>query len=331
MIVAATAAMVALAAIIAVLTIGGDGDGAQTPQSPGTIDAPPLNSLIQVDAGTGKILAIAEGMPSAGLQLPQVEYGEGGVWMLSGGTVVHVDPSTVEPVAALTVGVGFLAVDDIAVWSRTVWVGAPPGLVRINPATDHVLRSVRLGGAQAESGHVAAGGSSLWTVTGGDLTRVDQLGRPTGSAHVGQSSSAIAAGLDAVWIADDLQGNLTKVDPDTLRVLKVAAVAGNIDAIAVGGGSVWIVDSVAGVVTPFDPNTLSAGSPVRVGVNPTDLAVGLDSMWVSNQGEGTISRIDPVTHAVKTIPIGAPAAAIAVDDVHGVLWVAIAQRRAGGD
>ena len=54
-------------------------------------------------------------------------------------------------------------------------------------------------------------------------------------------------------------------------------------------------------------------------------------MWVSNLGEGTISRIDPVTHAVKTIPIGAPAAAIAVDDVHGVLWVAIAQRRAGGD
>ncbi|MGA9161026.1 MAG: hypothetical protein WB297_09220, partial [Actinomycetota bacterium] len=67
--------------------------------------------------------------------------------------------------------------------------------------------------------------------------------------------------------------------------------------------------------------------PCRVG----DLAVGLDAMWVSNLGEGTISRIDPVTHAVKTLPIGAPAAAIAVDDVHGVLWVAIAQRRAGGD
>jgi streptogramin lyase len=178
-----------------------------------------------------------------------------------------------------------------------------------------VLRSVRLEGGQAESSHVAAGGSSLWTVNGGELTRVDQLGRPTGSADVGQGSTAIAAGLDAVWIADDLQGNLTKVAPDTLRVLKAAEVPGNIDAIAVGVGSVWIVDSDAGVVTPFDPTSLSAEPPVRVGVNPTDLAVGLESVWVSNQGDGTISRIDPVTHAVDSIPIGAPAAAIAVDDV----------------
>ena len=331
MIVVASAAVVALAAIVAVLTIGGDGDAGQTQQSAGTNDAPPLNSLIQVDAGTGEILAVAEGMPSAGLQLPQVELGEGGVWVLSGGTVLHVDPSTAEPIAALTVGAGIFPVDTIAIWARTVWVGAPPGLVRINPATDQVLRSVRLEGGQAELGHVAAGGSSLWTVNGGELTRVDQLGRPTGSADVGQGSTAIAAGLDAVWIADDLQGNLTKVDPDTLRVLEVAAVPGNIDAIAVGEGSVWIVDSDAGVVTPFDPTSLSAEPPVRVGVNPTDLAVGLESVWVSNQGDGTISRIDPVTHAVDSIPIGAPAAAIAVDDVHGVLWVAIGQRREGGD
>ena len=111
----------------------------------------------------------------------------------------------------------------------------------------------------------------------------------------------------------------------------VAAVPGNIDAIAVGGGSVWIVDSSRRRRDPFRPEHTLAGSPVRVGVNPTDLAVGLDSMWVSNQGDGTISRIDPITHAVKTIRIGAPAAAIAVDDVHDELWVAIAQRRAGGD
>ena len=328
MIAGAVAVAVALAAIVAVVAISGDGDRAQTPQ---TTAALALNSLIQVDAETGEILAVAEDMPSAGLQLPQVELGEGGVWVLSGGTLVHVDPSTAEPIAALTVGTLFTPVDALAVWARTVWVGAPPGLVRINPATDHALRSVRLEGAQAEAGQVAAGGSSLWTVTGGELTRVDQLGRPTGSVDVGQGSTAIAAGLDAVWIADDLQGNLTKVDPDALRVLDVAPVPGNVDSMAVGSGSVWILDSDAGVATPINPTSLSAGSPVRVGVNPTDIAIGLDAVWVSNQGEGTISRIDPVTHDVQTIPIGAPAAAIAVDDVHGVLWVAIGQRREGGD
>ena len=113
---------------------------------------------------------------------------------------------------------------------------------------------------------VAAGGSSLWAVIRGELTRVDQLGRPTRSADVGQGSTAIAAGLDAVWIADDLQGNLTKVDPGTLRVLDVAPVPSSIDAIAVGVGSVWTLKLEAGVVTPIDPTSLAEGSPVRVGV-----------------------------------------------------------------
>ena len=328
-IVGAAAVAIALAAIVAVVTIGGGDDTAPSPQTTaGTDDAPPLNSLIQVDAGTGEILAVAQGMPRSGFGLPQVELGEGGVWVLSGGTVVHVDPSTAEPIANVTVGGGFVEVDEIAVWARTVWVGAPPGLVRINPATHNELRSVRLEGGQLGA-HVAARGSSLWAANGGQLTRVDQLARPTGSADVGQGSTAIAAGLDAVWIADDLEGTLTKVDPDTLRVLDVAPVPGNIDAIAVGVGSVWIADSDAGVVIPIDPTSLAAASPVRVGVNPTDMAVGLGAVWVSNQGEGTVSRIDPVTHDVDTISIGAPAVAIAVDDVRGALWVLIAQLSAG--
>ena len=87
------------------------------PSKPPDERCPAPNSVIQVDAGTGEILAVAEGMPSAGLQLPQVELGEGGVWVLGGGTVVHVDPSTAEQIAALTVGCGV----------RSLWTISPSG------------------------------------------------------------------------------------------------------------------------------------------------------------------------------------------------------------
>jgi serine/threonine protein kinase len=302
----------------------------ETPEQSATSAAPPLNSVIQVEAESGDILTTAKGIPSgAGFGLPKVEVGEGGVWVLAAiNVVMHVDPSTGRIVDTKSIGNGFTPTESMAVWSRTVWVGAAPGVIRINPATDQELRSVPLEGGSASATYVAAGGRDLWAVNGGQLTRLDGLGRRVGSADIGLGSmSGIGVGLDGVWIVDDLQGTLSKVDPDTLRVLEVAAVSGNIDAIAVGAGSVWIADSTAGVVTPFDPTSLAAGSPVRVGVHPTDVAVGLGAVWVSNQGDGTISRIDPVTHNVDTIPVGAPAAAIAVDDVRGALWVVIAPER----
>lgn len=212
----------------------------------------------------------------------------------------------------------------MAVWSRTVWVGAAPGVVRINPATLQELRSVYLEGGSASTTYVAAGGSDLWAVNGGELTRVDALGRRVVSADIGLDSSDIGVGLDGVWIANDLQGTISRVDPDTLKVTGTMSVAADIDAIDVGARSVWTVDSTAGVVTPFNPALLEPGSPVRVGSHPTDIAIGLDAVWVTNPGDGTISRIDPVTHSVDTIRIGAPVVALAVDDATGSLWVAVA-------
>jgi len=77
-------------------------------------------------------------------------------------------------------------------------------------------------------------------------------------------------------------------------------------------------------VIEIDPTTLRPVDQIRVGAEPTDAAVGLGAIWVTNRGDGTISRIDPVTGDVTdTIEIGAPVAAVDVDEGSGTLWVVV--------
>lgn len=204
---------------------------------------------------------------------------------------------------------------------------------RVNPATGEELRPVALWGSTDPGGvaYVAVGEGNAWAVgENGLLVRIDPLtASKDGSEDVSQSAAGIGAGFDAVWVVDDLHGTLTRVDATTLEIAGTYPAPGDIDGIAVGAGAVWLLDSNAGVVTPFYPVTGGFGAPIRVGIGPTDVATGLGSVWVANQGEDTLSRIDPITGEVETIPIGGPAAAIAIDEPTGTVWVVFAQASRG--
>lgn len=235
----------------------------------------------------------------------------------------------------MTLGGGGFQSTSLAVGFRTVWVGTYPGIVRIDPIDDQTLRPVRLSppsntGSPVGVVGVALGAGSAWGVASdGRLIRVDQhTGAKTGINDVTQSGAGLAIGFDSVWVTDDLQGTLTRVDPETLEGDAPISVPGQPDAIVAGAGAVWLLDSTAGVVTPIDPATSppTVGSPIRVGSGPTDIAVGLDAVWVTNQGDGTISKIDPVTGSVATIRVGGPVATIAVDESTQNLWIVIARR-----
>ena len=81
------------------------------------------------------------------------------------------------------------------------------------------------------------------------------------------------------------------------------------------------MDESAGVVTPIDPATGVSQAPIRVGTEPVDMAFGLDAVWVANRADGTITRIDPHRLETRTIKVGGPIAAIAVDTEARTLWV----------
>jgi DNA-binding beta-propeller fold protein YncE len=142
-----------------------------------------------------------------------------------------------------------------------------------------------------------------------------------GTVRVGGSPAAVATGLNAVWVADNLGGRLVKVDPRTRRVEQRAAAGKGPVAVAVGAGAVWVA-SADGTVRRFDAETgLAAGEPERV-PGAAGVAVGEGSVWVTSQPDGTVTRLDPATGRRQgpAIEVGPEPTDIAVGG--GAVWVA---------
>ena len=320
--VAALAAIVVVVAVVASGDGGGEGDG-------GAEDTPaaiPLHSLVEIDPSTGRVVGSPLPVPAADGADPAVRVGEGSVWVLSptvgAATVTQVDPVDAEIVGDTSVPPSTTVPDSLDVGFRTVWVGADPGIIRVDPIDGDELRPVRLG----QGASVAVGGGLVWAAnTRGVLYGVDpNTAEVEEEVEVGTNTFDIAVGLGAIWIVDELDSTVTPVDIETLSADPPIAIAGDLTDVEAGAGGVWIVDERGGVVIEINPTTLRPVDQIRVGAEPTDAAVGLGAIWVTNRGEGTISRIDPVTGDVTdTIEIGAPVAAVDVDEGSGTLWVVV--------
>jgi virginiamycin B lyase len=209
-----------------------------------------------------------------------------------------------------------------------VWVGADPGIERINPIDGDALRPIRL----EQGSTVAVGAGHVWAATArGTLYRVDPtIATVEEEIETGANAFDIAVGLGGVWIVDELTSTVTRVDIDTFAVGPPIDLGGDLTDIEAGVGSVWVVDERGGVVYEIDPDTQRLVNTIRVGSDPTDAALGLDAVWVTNRGDGTISRIDPLTGDAEEIDVGAPVAAIDVDERRGRLWVFVSTVRGEG-
>ncbi len=60
-----------------------------------------------------------------------------------------------------------------------------------------------------------------------------------------------------------------------------------------GFGAVWVTNQGDGTVVRIDPSTLEVGEPIPVGARPDEIAVGTDHLYVGNVGSRSISVIDP--------------------------------------
>ena len=323
------ALLVAIVGAVVLSTRNDDGE----PSATGPTGAAfPRGSLVQLDAESGEVTSSTEGVASERGNLPSVDLGEGSVWVASAGTLSWIDESDGRIVDRITLGTSF-GINTLTTAERVVWVSGAEGVERVSATDGTVLRPVDIGRGEVVVEFYLAGGSgAVWAVTGGgQVSRIDpQTARITDEVDAAQSATDIAAGFDAVWVADDLGGTITRVDAGTLGIDVPIEVPGGIDDVEAGAGAVWVLDSDAGVVTPIDPDTGGLGSPIRVGAVPTDIAAGLDALWVANHGDGTISKVDPITGStVATFDVGASVATVAVDESARRLWVTIATTLTG--
>jgi peptide/nickel transport system substrate-binding protein len=145
-------------------------------------------------------------------------------------------------------------------------------------------------------------------------------GNVSAQVPVGHAPGAIAAGANAIWVANTNENSVSRIDAASNNVQQTIDVGGGPSGVAVGGGSVWVTNGLDGTVSRIAPSTNNVSQTITVGNGPAAVAYGDDAVWVANAVEGTVSRLDPESgHVVRTIPAAAGVSGIAVG--FGRVWV----------
>ena len=132
---------------------------------------------------------------------------------------------------------------------------------------------------------VTIGYGALWVVNSDDGTvSVVRPGiRATKTVDATARALDIAAGEGGVWVADQGHAAVTRIDPDTLRVVDEidGPVGGRYFGVAAGGGGVWVTDPENRTITRIDPHTNRLTATISVSGWPRGVSAAGDQIWIS--------------------------------------------------
>ncbi len=221
-------------------------------------------------ADVAKINPLSSTLPTALIKLPIVAQntvydegndavwakklaaGNGAVWVASSnGSAYHIDPASGRIIAIVRgLHSGSVALDPTGVWA--LGADGDRGYLSLisrvtNRVTTHMtVPSANIGGATVGYGALwftgheqgargassGVGQESLWRVRVGDTTNVN-LG-------LGPGAPGIALGAGSVWVINTTANTVLRVDPVTLRTLKVIKLRGSPRDIAFDHGLIWV-------------------------------------------------------------------------------------------
>jgi DNA-binding SARP family transcriptional activator/DNA-binding beta-propeller fold protein YncE len=250
-------------------------------------------------------------------------------------------PEPVPPIAARRVGrrprvvAGGLAIAAVTVAALTTFLVrrgddspsamGPNTVVAIDTGSNEIVDGERVGDGPAGV-TVHAGAVWVANLLDGTVSRVDpDRGEVARQGQVG-TPTAIASGAEAVWVLDAFNDRLYVIDPRTNTIASSVGVRGR--AIAVGFGSVWIVDDVGDRVLRIDPLSLQVEATIRLARDsrPSAVALGKDAVWVANAGTNTVTRIDPSTDVTVADAIALCCRPSGIAAGTGAVWVTSASQ-----
>lgn len=156
---------------------------------------------------------------------------------------------------------------------------------------------------------------------------------------VGRGPSGAAIAPNGVWVTNWYDNTLSRIDPNTNRVLQTLSLNPGSDstagpeAIAYGAGSLWVTVTVgddgtgsgqqAGSLLRVDPVSGEQLATIPVGRGAYAVDVTATAVWVPAADDGTITRIDPASNTVvATIPVCIQP--LGVVSAYGAVWVSCA-------
>jgi YVTN family beta-propeller protein len=186
--------------------------------------------------------------------------------------------------------------EALAVGGGYLWVTSPSDtggrdtVFRIDLRSRRVVSSTPVGTLPA---FVAFGYGSAWisNYRGESVSVVRPGSERVETVRVPQGPLGIAAGAGAVWVVSFWTRTLSRIDPETRRVVKQIPVGEGPLAVAAGAGGVWVTNRDDRTVVRIDPRTNRLVATIRLGASPHGVRVAHRRVWVTTQRCGS-----PVAH-----------------------------------
>ena len=138
---------------------------------------------------------------------------------------------------------------------------------------------------------------------------------------VGNGPTAVTVGLGSVWVANGVDGTVSRIDPDR-EERPVIRVRGTPGGIAAGEGAVWVTDATGRTLSQISPDSNTVvRDDIAVGNGAAAVTVGERAVWVANTLDGTVSRVDPA-RGVETDVVRVAGRPDALAAGAGAIWVA---------
>jgi peptide/nickel transport system substrate-binding protein len=292
----AVVALVLVAIVVALLTFNG---GRTVPIDPKT--------LARLDAQDGSVKDAFD----LNVQPGAVAIGFDSAWVVEPERDRIVRLRLDDGSVADTISVG-RSPSGIAVGGGAVWVtSAAEGTVdRINVETNTVSQTLPAG--SSPSG-IAFGDGALWVAdrVGAALLRINPVSGDSVAVDVDGLPSAVAFTPQGVWVTLSPSG-LARVDGG--RVTLRASVGEGPVAVTYAFGSIWVANELDASVARVDPFTGDIRAAVPVGKDPVSLVAAADRLWVSSAQDGSLAGIDPGSNSVaSTVSVKGEAAHLAAD------------------
>jgi DNA-binding beta-propeller fold protein YncE len=193
----------------------------------------------------------------------------------------------------------------IAVGGGRLWAVAekPAKILDLNPNT-FAPRAPAIALGTGRLFGLTWGEGYLWATAGddGDVLRIDPSTRTITRAHVGGFPIGIALAGGSVWVIDNANDKVLRLNPNTLGTIghAVATPGGGAFYLGATDGYVFIANEADGTITRIDDQTgKTAGPPIRIAPTTTNpnysaayaVAPAGSAIWATSPTTDTVSRI----------------------------------------
>ncbi len=250
-----------------------------------------LDGTIQrVDPKSGKAFAPLKVSDDPGTLISEFELGGGSAWIrLDDDKLARVELETGQVVAVVELE---HSANGIA-WSEDgLWVAGNGKATRIDPSTNRAGEPIK---TPALSEDIAIEAGTVWLPSTNGDGYVERISADEGQVNtqpltIGTQPDPVEAGGGFVWIGDEEEEALRKLDPRTGEVVGQPIALGDFPMdieVAPEGVFVMCSDSIVRV----DPGSGRVAGRLALENDVDDIAVGEGYLWIADGDAGTLTRV----------------------------------------